>query len=156
MRRRPGGRVRGVTLVELLVVVSILGVLSALFLARVGSARKEAVDARVVSLADTIRGAVSAYEVRNGSYSGLPRGPSNQSLWDSLRSALSPYVTLPDYATVTELVDWAEADIDYGAMAGRGYVVLLRAVGGTGKYVAAAADGVYLCTGWWSGCTRAN
>lgn len=93
----------GFTLVELLVVISIIGLLSSIVLTSVNSARAKARDARRIADLDQIRTALEFYFDANGFYPQSNCGwdcneyrYSYDSSWDSLAADLAPYLpTLP-------------------------------------------------------------
>jgi prepilin-type N-terminal cleavage/methylation domain-containing protein len=59
---------RGFTLIELLVVIAIIGLLAAVVLAAVGSARTKGVDAAVKSQLDSAKGQAELYYSTNNTY----------------------------------------------------------------------------------------
>ncbi len=77
----------------------------------------------------------------------LPTGPLNDRMWQELRR-LNP--TLPPLEDLGRIVDMVHADVDRGGL--RGYAVLIHGRNSESGFLAATADGVYSCSGWWSGC----
>jgi prepilin-type N-terminal cleavage/methylation domain-containing protein len=144
---------RGFSIVELIVVMAVIGILAALIIPRYTGFSSQAMDARVISLLDSIRGAVSAYEARNGSFAGLPCGNS-QSYWDPLVTALAPYVALPSYSRLLEVARHVDGCQAYAELASEGYMVALWANYPNSPMLAATPLGVYRCTGFYTGCSR--
>ncbi|MDR7544751.1 MAG: prepilin-type N-terminal cleavage/methylation domain-containing protein [Armatimonadota bacterium] len=146
----------GYSLVELLVVIAVVAVLAAFTVPRYLSQRQRASETRIIALLDSIRSGLGAYEARNGNFSGLPCD-NNQDGWEALRSALSPFITLPSWSDVAGLVVSFGTCDGFGSLAGKGHVAYARPAGGTGQFeYAAATDGVYRCSwsGGLSGCVR--
>jgi hypothetical protein len=83
--------------------------------------------------------------------SSLPQGPLSDRLWASLRQ-YNPQ--LPPLESLGRLVDIVQAGTGQGELAGKGFSVLLQGrLWGKG-FLAATADGVYECSGWWTGCVK--
>lgn len=146
----------GYSIVELLVVIAVIAIMSAFLVPQYLSQRHQAADARVISLLDTVRSALGAYEARNGDFSGLPCA-DNQNGWEGLRAALSPFVALPPWSDVSGMVSSFGTCTAFGSLSGRGHAVYARPAGGTGQFeYAAVVDGVYRCdpSGGLSGCVR--
>lgn len=91
---------KGFTLVELLVVISIIALLSSIVLASVNTARSRSRDAQRRLAIRQIQTALELYYHQNGSYpiSGGATSPngswstSNDSSWITLQTALAPYI----------------------------------------------------------------
>jgi prepilin-type N-terminal cleavage/methylation domain-containing protein len=140
---------RGLSLIELIVVVAMIAVIAALVIPQYVGARQRTADARVVALLDSIRGALGAYEALNGDFSGLPCA-DNEAGWEPLRTALSRFVTLPPWSEISPMVISMGTCIGRNSLAGKGQVVYMKPAGGTNQFeYAAAVDGVYRCA--WSG-----
>lgn len=59
---------KGFTLIELLVVVAIIGLLSSIILASVNSARKKAIDTKIMAEYNQLKAAFEIYYAKNGKY----------------------------------------------------------------------------------------
>ena len=95
---------RGFTLIELLVVIAIIGLLAAVVLASVGSARNKGVDASVKSELDGMRSQAELYASNNGnSYaSACTTAGSSNGLKDMAAGAAgSTGATVVSYANVS-------------------------------------------------------
>ncbi len=64
-------KTKGFTLIELLIVIAIIGILSSVVLANLGTSRSKAYDAKVISQMSSIREDAEIYYIANGNY-----GPS--------------------------------------------------------------------------------
>lgn len=145
MRRRPTGRVRGVTLVELMVVVAVIGLLSAMFLSRMSDARRDAQDSRVVNLLNELRTAVISYELKTGSFPMTMWWHGNGQ-WDAWVSQIQGQVgdlKLPSQSSVSGLISdggfwpaWASVTYPYG---------MLLQVAATGHYFLATPYELLKC-----------
>lgn len=81
---------RGFTLIELLVVIAIIGLLAAVVLASLNSARQKARDARRVSDLKQLQVALELYHLNNNQYPVLASQNANAS---GFATALQPLVT---------------------------------------------------------------
>lgn len=146
------GGSRGVTLVELLVVLAVIAVLAAFFIPRYVGYRRQAADARMMDLLEHIRQAVTAYEARNGSFTGLPCAWGGGS-YNQLRGALAPYITLPYEGELWEVatnyvscyIGWSDS---------WAYATMLWPRDGEGPAFVAVQSGIFRCDGWLSNCRR--
>jgi prepilin-type N-terminal cleavage/methylation domain-containing protein len=146
MVRRP----RGVTLVELLVVVAIVAVLAAFFVPRYLGYRQQAADSRVIDLLNHIRQGTTAYEAKYGGFY-LPCGWGDQ--YNNLRNALYEFIRLPyegemwELATnfVTCYIGWSDS---------WAYATMMWPRDGQGPAFIAVQSGVYRCDGWIWNCRR--
>lgn len=94
---------KGFTLIELLVVISIIGVLSTIAMTSLNGARAKTRDSVRKTDIDQVRKALELYYADHGQYplSGGAPSPntgwtnSNHTSWDTLQTALAPYITLP-------------------------------------------------------------
>lgn len=145
---------RGVTLVELMVVVAVVGLLAAMFLTRYAEIRRDAADARAQDLLGQLRTAVIAYEARTGAFPSNMAWSSNQ--WDSWVSQVESVVAdlrLPRQAVASTVVQ----DALFGAGSfSQPYGMGLVPRGGRGVWFLATSYVVYRCPsqGWnTTGCT---
>ena len=143
MRRNRQG---GFSLVELIVVLAVIAVLAALVIPRYASTRGQAADARVIALLGSIRSALLAYEAKYGNFDGLPCGNLNSSNWNLLRDRLREFAELPDWPTLSRVVEAASLCHAHGTFAGRGYYVGMIPKGGTGYGYVATPDALWRCT----------
>ncbi|MEI6660470.1 MAG: prepilin-type N-terminal cleavage/methylation domain-containing protein [bacterium] len=118
---------RGFTLVELLVVISIISLLSSVVLSALNSARAKGRDARRKSDIHQIQLALELYYDANGSYPPSPAyalpgtQPNNawdnsaDASWTNLQAALSPYIkTLPkDPLENNNAAEWGQGAYHY-------------------------------------------
>jgi type II secretion system protein G len=100
---------RGFTLIELLVVIAIVGLLSSVVISGVNSARAKARDTLRAQHIRQMQNALELYRSFNGSYpsslncdaAGPTPSPNNhwchshKASWNTLQTALDPYMTLP-------------------------------------------------------------
>lgn len=139
---RHGRDSRGVTLVELMVVVAVIGVLSALFISRMAEARKDAVDGRAIDLLDQLRRGVVSYESKTGTF---PMNMPNLSPWNSWAAQIEAQLgslQLPRYAQVTQHVN----TVYFVAGAwGHPYGMGLQPNGGRGGWWMATPYTIYQC-----------
>ncbi len=97
----------GFTLIELLVVIAIIGILAAVVLASLNSARAKARDASRIQIVQQIEKALHLYYLDNGRYPPLQHGMGSESSCGSqtdnwghcdrlklLKDALAPYISI--------------------------------------------------------------
>lgn len=90
----------GFTILELLVVISIIGLLSSVLLTSVSSARSKARDVRRIADMRQFMTALELYYESNGQYpasggASSPNGDwsnSNDASWNTLQTAMAPYI----------------------------------------------------------------
>lgn len=93
----------GFTLVEILIVISIIGILSGIVIMSVGPVRMKGRDTQRISDLSSIRIALEIYKSQNGTYPTFtPSGwaidgvvGAYQVRWNQLKTALAPYIALP-------------------------------------------------------------
>jgi general secretion pathway protein G len=90
-KRVEGPREAGFTLIELLIVIVILGILAAIVVFAVGSARKDSVDSACAADAKTVNVAAEAYKAKNGEY------PTKDELTTGTDAPLKSYPTSDEY-----------------------------------------------------------
>lgn len=90
-------KLRGFTLIEILIVISIIVILSSVVITAVGPARVKGRDAQRISDLKTIGIALALYKSANGKYPILTTWVRStaDSEWDTLRNPLAPYIKLP-------------------------------------------------------------
>lgn len=146
---------RGVTLVELMVVVAVIGLLAAMFLTRYAEIRRDAADARAQDLLDQLRKAAMAYEARTGAFPPNMVWTSNQ--WDGWVSQVESVVgdlRLPRQAVASTVVQ--DAAFGVGSFS-QPYGMGLIPRGGRGVWFLATPYVMQRCPtapGWnTTGCT---
>lgn len=85
---------RGFTLIEILVVISIIGILSSVVFASLSSARGKARDVRRVAEMRSIATALEAYHLRNGTYPSVPdanSGTATDNNWADVNVCRNEY-----------------------------------------------------------------
>jgi len=96
---------RGVTLVELMVVVAIVGLLAAMFLTRFAEARRDAAEGRAVDLLDQLRRAVMSYEAKTGTYpQNMAWGWGNYDAWVAQIESVLGDMRLPRQAQASAVI----------------------------------------------------
>jgi len=117
-------RSMGFTLIEVLLVISIVGLLSTIILTSLRSARFQAIDAKTILDLDGLAKAAELYNAENGSYpnlipyglgyvTSLPTPPGWPSDWANLQGLLFPYTTAPrpPYSQATYLYYGNKIDV---------------------------------------------
>jgi prepilin-type N-terminal cleavage/methylation domain-containing protein len=143
---------RGITLVELLVVITIVAVLATMFIPRMIGYREQAQRARGIALLQAVYNGVAAYEAHRGTLEGLPYGWGYHA-WTPLRDRLRPYVTLPSWGEVhPELIEtlyvrpttWVDGTAAYKVS-----MVFSRTTDGAGwRVYIGTPGGVWQCAHW--------
>lgn len=152
---------RGITLVELMVVVSIMGILSALLITRMAEARRDAVDGRVADLLGHLRSAVTQYEAKTGAF---PRSMTNAMSgdWDNWVADVQAQLgnlQLPNSSDMQRILNGGAPN--NGGLFGAGnfgypYGMGLQPLNGRGGWFLATPYMMYQCVNapWnTSGCT---
>jgi len=116
----------GFSLIELLVVVSIIGVLASIVTVNVNSVRKQSRDAKRIADLSSIQGALEMYYSQNREYPKFEAGwavsPGYEANWQSLQSQLSPYISkLPADPSPNR----GEHQYQYYSDNGKNYVLLM-------------------------------
>lgn len=133
----------------MVIAVAVLAILLAVFQAFRGSGRSQAAGKdEVLELA---RGISQAIVAAGNEVFALPQGPLGEKTWESFRRLNS---SLPPIERLGQLVDIVQAGVNQGDLVGKGYMVILQGHRWNSGFLVAAADGVYSCTGWFTGCTR--
>jgi len=148
----------GFSLVEFLVVIAVLAILASLIVPNYLSQRNSTAEARVMSLMSAVRGGISAYESRNGSFSGLPASGSGQTAYNSLRNALSQVLLLPSWADAQRVFSpnqdtFSVTNSPGGALSGHGYAASVTSPVSSTRVIAATPYGVYVCSPGFSSCS---
>jgi type II secretory pathway pseudopilin PulG len=148
----------GWSLVEAMVVIALLAIVASLIVPNYLSQRNSAAEARVMALMSAVRSGISAYEARNGSFSGLPGTGSGQTAYDALRAALSQVLLLPSWADAQRVFSPNENTFTVtsapgGALSGHGYAVSVTSPLSPGRVIAATPSGVYVCSGGFATCS---
>lgn len=109
-------KLRGYTLVEILVVISIMGFILAAALYAVNNARIKGRDAKRMADLEQIRKAIEIYHQEKGYYpnvSGSARS-SNTTQWNNLQAMLSPYISkLPVDPLNIAITPWNDGGYQY-------------------------------------------
>lgn len=122
---------RAFTLIELLVVIAIIGLLSSVVFASLNSARSKARDARRLADMRQIQIALELYYDTNGVYPIMGWVHSVDSSWNTLQSALAPYMPTLAKDPTNNGIWWNGAygysyyASDYGG-SGRWYMLVFR------------------------------
>ena len=86
---------KGFTLVEVLIVVSIIGLLATLMLVAYGNSLKKSRDNKRAADVMAIKQAAILYKDKNGKYPNLADARSNNSTqWNALNGLLNPYINV--------------------------------------------------------------
>jgi prepilin-type N-terminal cleavage/methylation domain-containing protein len=93
---------KGVTLVELMVVVAVVAVLATALVVQFGGSIRRAEDARVIMLVDQIAKAATAFEAWYGHPPPLGRLGSEEA-WDRTVYHLRDFVSLPPWQSVASM-----------------------------------------------------
>ncbi|MDD5639575.1 MAG: prepilin-type N-terminal cleavage/methylation domain-containing protein [Candidatus Pacebacteria bacterium] len=94
---------KGFTLIELLVVIAIIGILAGIIIVSMGTAQKQAEDAKIQATMDQMRTAAQVYYNANGNYTSLAANTDYAALVTSI-SGISTVTTViktgnADYCT---------------------------------------------------------
>jgi len=147
---------KGFTLVELLVVISIIGILATLLLLQLGVARQRARDAARIAHINQVRTALELYFDDNGeypeiaTYAGLGAVLATKYLTQLPADPLSAGTYVYKYAydpagTPTKYHIWAELEQSSSAIKGDGDINSSAWAGGDGKYDASVAATTEAC-----------
>jgi len=112
---------RGFTLIELLVVIAIIGLLSSVVLASLDSARKKARVVRRLSDFRQIERALYMYYDTNGSYPLGTDGDNDGANWGTLKTALVPYINLPQDPLFDGSYPWCGRAYHYLSATGKNF-----------------------------------
>ncbi|MBY0329012.1 prepilin-type N-terminal cleavage/methylation domain-containing protein [Patescibacteria group bacterium] len=106
---------KGFTLIELLVVIAVIGILAAVVLASLNSARAKARDARRIADFNQMRIALNAYYADTGSYPAASRWAIDGNAgWTTFQSNLSPYISrLPVDPVNIGVGPWSNGSYQY-------------------------------------------
>jgi len=83
----------GFTVIELLVVVSIIGVLASMITVNINDSRKKARDTKRIADLDSMKTALEIYNNQNGAYPDGGCVESGSSGWATLQTLLAPYLS---------------------------------------------------------------
>ncbi len=112
----------GFTLVEILVVIAIIGILAAIVLASLGTARKKGSDAKIQEQMNSIRNAAESYFTSHSNYGAAGAGATDCATGDMTTDATTGFAALMSSTTwpdsvVPTCVNNSDASTDATAFA---------------------------------------
>lgn len=132
---------RGVTLIELMIVVAIVAILAVMIIAQLSRARAQAVDGRALDYLDQLRRVMALYYAANGVYptgGGITAGAANTggTAYTALTTLLQAQEALPTNIADVNLV--ASSFVYYPSLQtpngpSNTYTIVAQAVNGTGS-----------------------